>query len=345
MTKKNDLTVIDAEPKRQTLPFLEIGEALPGLEIGEPERALAAYLEVDLTAELDALKRRLRVDSRTALLTEIAMGLRLMAVKARLPHGAFGDALIDLEIPERTARAAMQTARAYAAEGEARRREQLLDMGKAKGVTLLSQKPEIRDQILGDPDLAAQVAEESHRDLQKRIKDLQAERDTFRNQAGTLQTQINILTRTQMPGDGEFDARTFEVRQECAALEYAARVPMDDLETLFEQLLKEQAEPQVQTLRMRSLGLAVGAVLARAQALFDLVRRGMEDDMPVQPHGDLLLSAEEKDRLDVGLTIIRQNHERKKGERKDEATRQAAAHQKGPGRRVGSKTRPKDGAA
>jgi len=336
MTKKNDLTVIDAEPKREPVPVLEIGE---------PERALAAYLEVDLNAPLLDLKRRLRVDSQTALLTEIATGLRLMAVKAQLPHGEFGDALIELEILERTARAAMQTARAFAAEGDARRREQLLEMGKAKGVILLCQKPEVRDQILGDPDLAAQVAEESKRDLQKRIKDLQAERDTAKNQASALQHEVNILTRTQIPGDGEFDARTFEVRQECAALEYAARVPMDDLETLFEQLLKEEVSPQVQALRMRSLGLAAGGVLARAQALFDQVRRGMDDDMPVQPHGDLLLSAEEKGRLEAGLTIIRQNHERKKGERKDEATRQAAAHQKGPGRRVGSKTRPKDGAA
>lgn len=344
MTKKNDLTVIDAEPKREALPVFQNG-VVAVLEIGEPERALAAYLEVDLNAALDVLKRRLRVDSRTALLTEIAMGLRLMVVKAQLPHGEFGDALIDLEIPERTARSAMQTARAYAAEGDARRREQLLEMGKAKAVLLLSAKPEIREEILGDPELSAQMADETKREMERRIKDLQAERDTAKNQAAALQHEVNILTRTQIPGDGEFDARTFEVRQECAALEYAARVPMDDLETLFEQLLKEQAEPQVQTLRMRSLGLAVGAALARAQALFDLVRRGMEDDMPVQPHGDLLLSAEEKDRLDAGLTIIRQNHERKKGERKDEATRQAAAHQKGPGRRVGSKTRPKDGAA
>jgi hypothetical protein len=189
------------------------------------------------------------------------------------------------------------------------------------------------------------VEQATTRGLLTMFQSMRAERDTFKNQVGTLQREVNILTRTQIPGDGEFDARTFEVRQECAALEYAARVPMDDLETLFEQLLKEEVSPQVQALRMRSLGLAVGGVLARAQALFDQVRRGMDDDMPVQPHGDLLLSAEEKGRLEAGLTIIRQNHERKKGERKDEATRQAAAHQKGPGRRVGSKTRPKDGAA
>lgn len=161
--------------------------------------------------------------------------------------------------------------------------------------------------------------------------------DTYRNERDSLQRQVNTLTRTQKPGDGEFDARTFEVRQEAAALEYGARICMDDLETLFEQVLNEDAAPQMQELRMRSIGLAVGGALARAQALFEAVRLGMDGDMPVQPNGDLLLSAAEKQRLDAGLTIIRENHKRAKGERADEAVRQAAAHQKGPGRRIGSK--------
>lgn len=168
--------------------------------------------------------------------------------------------------------------------------------------------------------------------------------DTLRNERDGLQYQVNTLTRTQVPGDGEFDARTFEVRQEAAALEYGARICMDDLETLFEQVLNEEADPHMQELRMRSVALAAGGALALAQALFEAVRRSMGDGMPVQPHGDLILSPEEKLRLDSGLTIIRENHKRAKAERVDEATRQAAAHQKGPGRRKGSKNKKGDGA-
>ena len=111
---------------------------LTDLQIGTEEAALAAYLEVDLQASPETLKARIRHDAETGLRIMLAMGLRLMALKAATNHGDFEDALSDIGVSPREARRAMQTARAFAAETDEARREQILQLGKTKGAATKS---------------------------------------------------------------------------------------------------------------------------------------------------------------------------------------------------------------
>ncbi len=302
----------------------------------EASQAIGIVLPASAIACIDVAVQAMNQST----LLSIGAGYALLAAKGQLEHGEFGGHLEKRRISRERAAELMRLARFYTAL-PADRRGQFVSIGKSKALLLTDADSEVIEAILDDPD--GDFESLSVREMRKRITELESARDSARNERDTLQYQVNALTRTQVPGEGEFDARTFEVRQEAAALEYGARICMDDLETLFGQVLAEDADPHMQELRMRSVGLAVGGALARAQALFEAVRDSMGGAMPVQPHAELFLSEEEKFRLDAGLTIIRANHKRGKEQRQDEATRQAAAHQKGPGRKIGSKNKAKGG--
>lgn len=192
--------------------------------IGDSERELAAYLEVDLQAAPDALLYRIRQDAETGLRLVITMGLRLMALKEQTEHGQLEDKLAGIGLSMREAQRAMQTARAFATETDARRREQILSLGKTKGVALLAAKPETRDQIFSDPELAAEAAEATTRELENRIKAL--EKQVVKTQADLNDAlQINQgLTKKKLKSDLRADTQL--VRDEClhqqALVEYGA---------------------------------------------------------------------------------------------------------------------------
>jgi hypothetical protein len=260
------------------------------LEIGEPERALAAYLEIDLNAPLLDLKRRLRMDSQAALLTEIATGLRLMAVKAQLPHGEFGDALIELEIAERTARTAMQTARAFAAEVDARRREQILQLGKTKGVALLAANPQIREQLLSVPELAAEVSDATTRELQKRIRELEnegtKEAAALRKELGDAEESLEarrLELERVVRGEG-VQLLSRHIRAEAVANAGVVQAACDDLLRLWRAAVDEKATSEFDaTMRRRAVAMAVSGSMAHVASVLAAVREEFEDALPMMP--------------------------------------------------------------
>lgn len=303
---------------------------------------LARQIGYDGTLTVGALEDGIRLYQRRTVEDCLELGKRLLLLKEITQHGEFTQRVELLGVPDRTARRFMQAAAKISQNGH------LADLSeRVKSVSAILELVTHDDDVLEDLSKMDDIDTLTASQLRARLRQLESGETEkvarLSRELNDTEKKLEIferqLNRTQVPGDGEFDPRTFEVRQEAAALEYGARIHMDDLETLFEQLLTEVADPQAQVLRMRSVGIAVGGLLSRAQSLFELLREGMGDDMPVVPHGDLFLSESEKDTLEAGLTIIRENHKRRKGERADEATRQAAAHQKGPGRRIGSKNK------
>lgn len=311
--------------------------------------ALAGRIGYEGELTIGGVEERIRLYQRRTCEDVLELGKALLVLKELCRHGEFQQR-VELLMNYNLAAKFMQAARKFS------KSVNLTDLVSKVG----TQTKLLELLVLDDDEAAALAGGEEVRgialdeidcltpsELRARLRQLESGET---EKASRLARQLNEtekkcevferqLNRTQIPGDGEFDARTYEVRQEAAALEYGARIHIDDLETLFEQLLNEDAAPQVQVLRLRCVGIAVGALYSRAQALFELLREGMDGDMPVKPHGDLFLSESEKDTLEAGLTIIRENHKRRKGERADEAMRQAAAHQKGPGRRIGSKNK------
>lgn len=248
---KNEVTTTNAPP----VAHLET-------TLGDSERALAAYMEVDLEAPPEALLYRIRQDAEYGLRLVITMGLRLLALKEKTPHGEFEDELADVGISTREAQKAMQTARAFAAEGDARRREQLLQLGKSKGMALLAASPETRNQILGDPELAAEAAEASKRELENRVKSL--ERQLVKTQADLNDAQqINQgLTKKKLKSDLRADTQL--VRDEClhqqALVEYGAMA----LKKAWDGVMAEDSKAPEHALRRDQVVHAARAAAAAA---------------------------------------------------------------------------------
>ncbi len=215
---KKDTTPVEAASKRQPVAVLD------ELEIGNQEAELAAYLEVDLMAPVGVLKARIRSDAETGLRVLLSMGLRLMALKAATPHGEYEDALNEVGVSPREARRSMQMARAFAAETDVSRREQILHLGKTKGVALLAASPAVRDQILGDPELAEEAAEASRRELENTVKALEGKLKRAQSDLNDAQQINQGLTKKKLKSDLRADTQL--VRDEClhqqALVEYGA---------------------------------------------------------------------------------------------------------------------------
>ena len=144
------------------------------LDIGDAENGLADYLEVDMGADVEVQLGRIRQDAKDGLKTALRMGLRLLAVKSACEHGEFSQRLNEVEVSPREAQNCMQAARAYAAEGDQRRREAVLDMGRTKGMAILAANPAIRDQIMDSPELLAEALEGTTREFEAKLAELQA---------------------------------------------------------------------------------------------------------------------------------------------------------------------------
>jgi hypothetical protein len=261
------------------------------LEIGASEAALASYLEVDLQAPPEVLLVRIRQDAETGLRLVIAMGLRLMALKSKAVYGQFEEQLLDIGVSPREAQKAMQTARAFAAETDARRREQLLHLGKTKGMALLAAKPETRDQILGDPELASEAAEATKRELENRIHTL--ERRLVKTQADLNDAQqINQgLTKKKLKSDLRADTQL--VRDEClhqqALCDYGAQALLKAWNTVVDEPLNA---PEHKLRREQIILAARAAAAATAKVLFEILESQGEDAV-MYAGSEHMLTAEE----------------------------------------------------
>lgn len=248
------------------------------LEISGAELALAEYLEVDLAAAPEVLLSRVRDNSRSLLIEEIRMGLRLIALKGRLEHGEFLPAIGEIGVAEHTAQGAMRTARAFAAEGNARLRQQLLDMGKTKGAALLAAKPEVREQILNDPELAQEAQEASKMELLRLLKDKEEQIERSQEAYSNLETQLEIrsLELKKLSRVDPASLLTRSVRAEAVANAAAIGELCDNLIRLADAVMDESIAAEQRELRERAIGAAVGAAMAHLQALYTALEGHLE---------------------------------------------------------------------
>lgn len=225
------------------------------------------------------------------------------------------------------------------------KRAQTLKLGKKPVLFLAALPQEVIDEAAeSGHDVFADAELLTYAELRTKVANLSKNYDTLHNQKKTLELELERLRpRTRLPGAAEFDGRTYEARHESAALEYGARMHIDALDTLFNDLLDEgrrdAVDPETEARRLNAVGLAAGAVLARALDLYERVKDGLDGAMPVQPRGDLLLSEDEKVMLRAGVALLNANFQEGKARRRDEADQEAAKHQTGPGRRRGSKSK------
>ena len=194
--------------------------------------ALASYVEVDLDADVELQAKRCKEDADTGLKMTVRMGLRLMAIKAKVGHGGYLPWLEKIGISERTAQRSVQTAALFASAGSQRRQEMLLQMGQMKALAFMAAQPEVQQHIEEDPELLKDAFEGSKRELERRIAALTLQNERLQKAAetSTLQaTTLASLDRVLVPGMPD---EITDVRREVAALAEKARLAVHDLADL-----------------------------------------------------------------------------------------------------------------
>lgn len=284
------------------------------------ERALAEFLEVDLAASTEVLLFRVRENSRVLLIEEIRMGLRLIALKESLAHGDFLPALAEIGITDRAAQGAMRTARVFAAEGNARRRQQLLDMGKTNGAALLAAKPEVRQQILDDPELAREALESSKLGLQALLKEKEAQIERHQKAYADLETQLDIrkLELQKLQKVDPVTLLTRSVRAEAVANAAAIGDLCDNLIRLGEAVDDESIAADQRRLRQRAVGAAVGSAIGHLQALYMALEGDLGDGIPMPTALDDL-TQDEISRAIACRSFVQVQFGRRIEQRRDEA--------------------------
>lgn len=288
---------IAAQVKNDTLSHLKINQDQTvanrhpdaDLMLGAPEHALASYLEVDLTAAVETQMQRVKADSRQGLETALRMGLRLLAVREQCKHGEFEGLMQEAGVGLRDGRGCMQLARAYAAEGDQRRRDALLEMGKSKALILLTAMPDVREKIMESPELMRDAMEGSKRDFEKQmaelkaqITDLSVERDTAQGERDSLAQQLQ--RRRTDNGDSVVPMVVADLRAEIAALVKKAELAITALYPVGVEVMglrgtiqaNEWAEP---TLRLGLSGLLAvrelvdGTIKSYSEAMGERIKR------------------------------------------------------------------------
>lgn len=291
-------------------------------EITDAERALAQYFEIDLAAPPDVQIARAKEGVRNLLQQEIEVGLRLISLREQVEHGEFLPALAEIGIAERAARQSMMTARAFAAEGDARRRQNLLEMGKTNAVLLLSAKPEVREQILNDPDLSHEAMEASKLELQRLLKDKEAQIERHQKSYADLEEQHEgkVLELRKLTRVDPAALLTRSIRAEAVAEAAAIGECCDNLARLWDGAITEPAKTEAeQDMRQRAVALAVSACMAHLQAICDRLKADSGDSLPLAPGVMDDLTQEERQRAVECSERVRMQFILRREQRREEA--------------------------
>lgn len=267
------------------------------LEIGTAERVLAAHFEVDLQAPEAVLLHRIGQDAETGLRLVITMGLRLMALKECVGHGEFESRLEGIGISPREAQKSMQTARVFALEDDPIRRDQILRLGKSKGMALLAAAPEKREAILSDPELSIEAAEAKTREFEAMLRAEKKRADKLQRENNDQAETIKAMTRRRFKSD--LDPATqlvrIETQHHVATVDYVGAA----LKKAMTDALDEAPDAPERQMRLETLWMAAHAAAAEAcQALYDVgylvEQAGLDPDaLPTQADSTHLLSPDE----------------------------------------------------
>lgn len=252
-TAKNRSAAVFEDPAK--------GSALTLLEIGDPERALAEFLDVELGASIEAHERRCLADMRSGFEAHLRLGLRLLAIKAACEHGEFVERLQALGIGTDTAQRRMRLVKAISAEGDARRREALISMGPTKALGLLAASPQVRDQVLQDAALLRDALEGSTRQFEERVAELESHVADLTVQRDTAEAEAEGLKKRLKRGlpdrEDNVPVVVADLRAEILALGKKAALALDSFTPLGTELVNLYGTDAANEWADASLRLAV----------------------------------------------------------------------------------------
>jgi hypothetical protein len=220
--KNRSAAVVEAPANASALTLLDIGDA---------ERALAEFLDVELGASIEAHERRCLADMRAGFEAHLRLGLRLLAIKSACEHGEFQQRLQALGIGAETAQRRMRLVKAISAEGDARRREALISMGPTKALGLLAASPQVRDQVLQDAALLRDALEGSTRQFEERVAELESHVTDLTVQRDTAEAEAEGLKKRLKRGlpdrEDSVPVVVADLRAEVLALGKKAELALD----------------------------------------------------------------------------------------------------------------------
>lgn len=353
MAQDFDIDLDDVPAPKKTKVAKPVVIDSPALdEAGLPD-VLSAGEEVNLL--LPAMQELgIRTDMTPTELFSLGIefhnGAMVLAVKAGVAFIAAQSARADSEtftswieqhgLTKQRVYESIKLAKAYMAIPTAQRKS-FIELGKKKAIIFAKMDEEqINELVDKTPEALNEFALMSRQEMAKRIKNLEASEARLRDEKEILERERK---RTHKPGDLAYDPRTFEVRHESSALEYAARLHIDALQSMFNDVVNEAAESEEDEhdLRVAAIATAASAILLRAHELYQSVYQYRGDDaMPIQAKGEYMLTSDEVLALQDSLTIINANYARKKEDRIAERNADAPPRR---GRPAGAKNKVSEG--
>ena len=252
------------------------------LEIGDAERALAAFFEVDMTVPVEVQMERVAADARRGLETAICMGLRLLAIREQSVHGEFEARLHECGLGRRDAFNCMNLARSFAAEGDQLRRDSLLEMGKTKALVLLAADPALREQIMESPELLRDALDASARQFAEQLAELEAanadltvDRDALAAERDGALKRLNKRNHRDEDDEG-VPAVMADLRAELAALLKKAELAVTSLHPVGVDIVQYSGHADVGEWVKPTLRLGLAGLLAQRELIDGSIKSYVE---------------------------------------------------------------------
>lgn len=310
----------------------------------QQNQLIALANDFGYTGELTpcALEDGIRSAMRRTIEDVLELGARLILLKEATEYGEFTQRLGFLGVDMKMARKFMAATRKFA-KGSSKSVLQVVGTQTKLLELLVLDDDEIEaignGESVGDLNLGEiecmSVSElrQAIRDRDKKIENHETENQKLHDKNETLERNYQRLTKAKQPGEGIYNARTVEVRQEASALEYASRVNVDALDVIYGEVINDpETSHQERELQLHAIGIAAGGLLARAELLYARIKDDLGDLLPIKTNASYLLRDDEKARLQDSVTMIDINFTRAKNKRDIERS----AERPGPGRKKGS---------
>lgn len=250
----------------------------PDINFGEPERAMARQMGINLEASADVRTEQAVFAQNVATYNLIQAGLLLSSVKAEMQPDDF-EALIEARgLTKRRANELMQGA-SFCSRLPEGARDEVLHLQKSKVLAMASADPEVVRAMLDDEDV--DVSAMSVRALRERIRDLEgavADRDVRLETAEAEATAAKKAAKKQRSGD--VPIAIFDIRAEAVAQVERSRLAVEEVQALGRDLVNlvgvdgvyQWVDP---TVRLAATGLIalqvqIAGVLKQFSDAFDL---------------------------------------------------------------------------
>ena len=235
------------------------------LELGEAEEGLAEFLGVPMNVGLDVHETHCLGDARAGFEAALRMGLRLMAIKKACKHGEFEDRLAGMGIGYDTANRRMRLVKAICSEGDARRRQALVEMGQSKALGLLAASPQVRHEVLQDAGLLREALEGTKRAFEQRIRELEGKAGNLNaelvmSKDGVKALQARLLRMELAERDDKVPPMVAALRAELLVLQKKAEVALDGVRAVGVDLVGLAGDQVASPWADGTLRLAVAAL-------------------------------------------------------------------------------------